>query len=351
MACTHPRIMSVCDISKLPLQFTKRLESLNWKINYDTRRAYRLVAKDSREHDLENIPSWSLMDDLEIPCCNCLQCRLDYSKNWAIRCYLESFQHQHNYFITLTYDEDQIKTGPSGNPTCCRDDVSTFINSLRKKFERLGHKGVRYFGCTEYGDLSFRPHAHLILFNCPIPDLTLDFIDDDGNITHRSSKYGPMFYSQFIKDLWHYGFITIEDANYNTEAYVSRYIMKKQKGQSGEKVYRETLQVEPPKLFMSLKPAIGGQFLMDNEDYLLSDPQLIVPRADKAPLVTGVPRFYKKKLLISHPERYEPMLEKAKENTLKARSLLKGKKKINDNRRDEEDHLLRSFEAFGRNAI
>lgn len=353
MACSHPRIMAVCDISKINnWPFVKRLEKNNWKINYETSRAYRLVAKDSREHDLENIPSWSLLDDMEIPCGNCIQCRIDYSKTWAIRCYLESLQYKNNFFITLTYDEDKIHIGELGNPTCCMKDGQDFIKRLRTKFKReFGHVGIRYFGCQEYGDLSMRPHMHFILFNCPIPDLTLDFLDEDGTITHRSSKYGPMYWSKIISDLWGHGFITVEDANYHTEAYVSRYIMKKIRGKEGQEVYVKQLGIEPPKLFMSLKPAIGGQFLVDNEDYLLSDPSLIIPRMEKEPLIAGVPRFYKKKLLDKYPQLYLPMLEKAKDNILKARSLLKGKQKINDNRANQEDHTIRSFEAFGRNAI
>lgn len=156
-----------------------------------------------------------------------------------------------------------------------------------------------------------------------------------------------MYFSKLIKSLWPYGFITIEDANYNTEAYVSRYIMKKQKGKAGIEVYQKMLDIEPPQLFMSLN--IGQQYFEDHEEELIDNPSLIVPRGDKEPLVSGIPRYYKKKILDRHPDKYDEMLNKAKENTLKARSLLKGKQRINDNRAAKEDHTKRAFDAFSRN--
>ena len=360
MACTNPRIMAVVDTSGfkrvtpeglvVPDWTTlKRMEKLNWKISYEHKRAYRLIAKESRDLPLENIPSWARLDDMEIPCGNCIQCRLDYSKTWATRCYLESLQYDHNYFVTLTYDDEHIKRSPNtNNPTVSIDDFRQFIKDLRQVMRRkYKHIGVKYFGCTEYGDQSFRPHGHIILFNCPIPDLTINFLDDDGNITQHKSSFGFMYFSQLIKSLWPYGFITVEDANYNTEAYVSRYIMKKQKGKAGTELYIKQLDVEPPRLFMSL--GIGEKYFETHESDLLDNPSLIVPRgAGQSPLVSGIPRYYKKKIQERHPEEYDRLISVAKDNTLKARSLLKGKQLINDNRSAKESHTKRSFEAFAR---
>lgn len=361
MACTHPRIMAVCDVSKLKIvtdlgqlipnyALLKRMEKNGWKINYDRKKAYRLVAKDSRDHPLEDIPSWSRLEDMEIPCGNCIQCRLDYSKTWATRCYLESLQYKDNYFVTLTYEDEYIKRGKTGNPTVEIADFRAFVKALRQKLKRdFNHTGVRFFGCTEYGDQSFRPHGHLILFNCPIPDLTINFKDDKGNITQRKSAFGFMYFSQYLKDLWPYGFITIEDANFNTEAYVSRYIMKKQKGKAGQELYIKQLSIEPPQLMMSLKPGIGMKYFEENEMDLIENPSIIVPRGNgQKPLISGIPRNYKKKIFENHPDLYEPMLEIAKDNTSKARSLLAGHQLINDNRRIEEESIKRKFEAFGR---
>lgn len=353
MSCTHPRIMAVAKIKDFPWSSIKRLESLNWKINYDRGLAYRLIAKDSRDHPLEDIPSWARLEDIEIPCGHCIQCRLDYSKTWAIRCCHEASMYEQNYFVTLTIDDEHLVYGKTGNPTLDKDMFTQFIKSLRQKFARLGHVGVRFFGCGEYGSgdgsRGLNPHYHVILFNCPLNDLSLDFVCDDGSIVRKKSSSGePLYFSQFIKDLWPYGFITVEDANYRTEAYVSRYILKKQ-GTSESLVFDKNLNVIPPFLRMSNRPAIGSKFFEDNEQFLIDDPMLIIPRQGKEPLVSGLPRFYKKKIQDNHPELYDDMLAKAKSNTLKARSLIKGKLRINDQRASQESHVLKSFQAYDRN--
>lgn len=352
MSCTHPRIMAVCNIKDIAWPSIKRLEELNWKFNYNRGLAYRLVAKDSREVPLEDIPSWRRLEDMEIPCGHCIQCRLDYSKTWAIRCCHEASMYEHNYFITLTIDDDNLQYGKTGNPTLDKKRFTQFVKAVRKKFERLGHVGVRFFGCGEYGSgdgsRGLNPHYHLILFNCPLSDLSLDFVCDDGSIVRKTSSCGePLYFSQFIKDCWPYGFITVEDANYRTEAYVSRYILKKQ-GLSESLVFDKNLAVIPPFLRMSNRPAIGSTYFEDNEQFLIDNPLLIIPRDRKEPLVTGLPRFYKKKILENHPELYDNMLSKSKDNTFKARSLIAGKDFINNQRASKEIHVLKAFQAYDR---
>lgn len=45
---------------------------------------------------------------LQIPCGQCIGCRLDYSRRWAVRCCLEAQQYDHNFFITLTYNDENL---------------------------------------------------------------------------------------------------------------------------------------------------------------------------------------------------------------------------------------------------
>ena len=39
----------------------------------------------------------------QVPCGQCVGCRLERSRQWAIRCMHESQLHEKNCFITLTY--------------------------------------------------------------------------------------------------------------------------------------------------------------------------------------------------------------------------------------------------------
>ena len=42
---------------------------------------------------------------VEVPCGQCIGCRLERSRQWAMRCVHEAQLHRDNSFITLTYDD------------------------------------------------------------------------------------------------------------------------------------------------------------------------------------------------------------------------------------------------------
>lgn len=351
MACLNPMLMNVVDITGMPWKIVKFHESKGWKISPEKHRMYHIASKESRDLPLENIEDWRRLDLMELPCCNCVQCRLDYSRSWATRCYLESQQYQNNFFITLTYDESKVPLGKTGNMTLKPDDLTQFMKNLRQYFKRnFNFTGIRFFGCGEYGIKTNRPHYHLILFNCPLNDLTPVFVDENGQTSRHVGAHGDIyFYSKIIHDCWNKGFIMVADANYNTEAYVARYIMKKQKGKQGDEVYNKALSICTPFLRMSNRPGIGEKFLNENELSLLENPSLIVPRSNKEPMISGIPRYYKNKLYKRHPEKYDGMLEKAVDKTIKSRSLIK--QSINNNREASENHISRVMETFSRDKI
>lgn len=114
---------------------------------------------------------------------------MEYSRQWAVCCALEAKQWQHNYFVTLTYDDFNVPlrehckvdkftgevTDLNNVMTLLPDHLKAFLKRLRTNAERqLDHQGIRFFACGEYGPLNMRPHYHLILFNCPLPDLVLE---------------------------------------------------------------------------------------------------------------------------------------------------------------------------------
>ena len=98
--------------------------------------------------------SWSkeLLDSMiEVPCGNCIACRLNYSVEWATRCQMESLCHDHTWFITLSYKDSQLIKGcPTfdyeGNlrlyNNLDKNAISRFIRKLRDHF---GHDiNIRY---------------------------------------------------------------------------------------------------------------------------------------------------------------------------------------------------------------
>ena len=45
---------------------------------------------------------------IKIPCGKCIGCRLEHSKQWALRCMHESSLHKENMFLTLTYNNENL---------------------------------------------------------------------------------------------------------------------------------------------------------------------------------------------------------------------------------------------------
>ena len=202
-----------------------------------------------------------------IPCGQCIGCRLDYSRNWANRAYLESLNYKYNYFITFTYNDENIPVGELNNYSLKYEDFCKFLKRLRIYYKRkYNHDNIKYMVCGEYGTNTFRPHYHAIFFNLPIYDLSEDFksIDDDGSISisqHRG--IGSIYYfSQILNDIWGKGNILIGEATWQSMAYVSRYIVKKQLGPS--KSCYSDLGIEPE--FMHVSNGISKDYYLANKD-------------------------------------------------------------------------------------
>jgi hypothetical protein len=187
-----------------------------------------------------------------LPCGQCIGCRLNYSRQWAIRIMHEAQMHDANCFITLTFNQAELEK--RSNPLSL--DVSEyqrFMKRLRKKYG----KSIRFFHCGEYGDKNKRPHYHAIIFGMDFPDKKL-WSERDGN---------KLYTSESLEKLWPYGFSTIGEVTFQSAAYVARYIMKKHKGDGAEDHYTrwcpetgEGTLVDPEYCTMSRKPGIGYEW-------------------------------------------------------------------------------------------
>ena len=65
----------------------------------------------------------------DVPCGKCINCKLDYAKEWALRIYHHASLEKENCFITLTYDNEHLPEDKSVH----RQEVVNFIKKLRKK--------------------------------------------------------------------------------------------------------------------------------------------------------------------------------------------------------------------------
>lgn len=206
---------------------------------------------------------------LEIPCGQCIGCRLEYSRQWANRCMLELPYHDQAWFVTLTYDDAHVPktytvdhdTGEVLAPamTLRARDLQLFFKLLRRHFP---NDKIRFFAAGEYGTNSLRPHYHAIIFGLHLDDLIL----------YKRSVLGYNYFnSEALSRCWidgatgeSRGYVVAGDVSWDTCAYVARYILKKQKGATAD-MYAK-IGIEPEFSRMSRKPGIGRQYYEDHPE-------------------------------------------------------------------------------------
>lgn len=157
---------------------------------------------------------------LQVPCGQCVGCRLERSRQWAIRCVHESKLHKDNCFITLTYNDANL---PSDKSLHYRD-FQLFMKKLRKQYP---DKKIRFYMCGEYGENFGRPHFHACLFNFNFDDLTL----------WKTQNKQKLYRSKKLEKLWPLGHSSVGTVTFESAAYVARYIMKKVTGDAAEDHY------------------------------------------------------------------------------------------------------------------
>ena len=109
---------------------------------------------------------------VKVRCGQCIGCRLEKARQWALRCSHEASLHENNCFVTLTYSDKNL---PKYNSLELRD-FQKFMKRLRKHFDG----GIRFFHCGEYGDKNGRPHYHAILFGIDFDDREIYKVSDAG---------------------------------------------------------------------------------------------------------------------------------------------------------------------------
>ena len=191
---------------------------------------------------------------VELPCGQCSGCRLERSRQWAMRCVHEAQLHEDNIFITLTYDNEHL---PYGGSLYYRD-FQLFMKRLLVHADRhlKRHPGIRFYMCGEYGENFGRPHYHAVMFNYDLPDKKL-FKMERGN---------PLYTSEILSELWGKGLTSVGGVTFQSAAYVARYIMKKVTGDAAEDHYTridpetgEVFERVPEFTNMSRRPGIGAK--------------------------------------------------------------------------------------------
>lgn len=230
---------------------------------------------------------------VKVPCQRCIGCRLERSRQWAIRCVCESQMHRENSFLTLTYDDDHLTYGGASHGILVPEHLQRFWRALRKPLRKRG-KRIRYFACGEYGDQSNRPHYHACLFGFDFPDKTLHSTKDGVNL----------YRSDYLDSLWGHGLCVIGDVTFESAAYVARYVMKKRLGKDADTYSAQG--ISPEFVVMSRRPGIGSTWLEKFQSDVFPHDYMVVRNGIKS----KPPKFFTNKYALSHPLESEDIKNK-----------------------------------------
>jgi hypothetical protein len=242
---------------------------------------------------------------MQVPCGQCIECRIERSRQWAIRCMHESSLYQENCFLTLTYDPEFVPVR-KGQQTLWKADIRNFIKRLR--FE-LGNEKVRYLQCGEYGQVCARcgkshdqctcghylpgigrPHHHVCLFGFDFPD---------KQFYKLSKKGSKQFTSETLNRIWGFGFCTIGELNFESAAYVARYCTKVINGDMKKDHYQNRT---PEYATMSRRPGIGQRWYekYKNDLYGQGNDHCVIRNG----VVVKPPKYYDKLKEMEEPDKY-----------------------------------------------
>lgn len=202
----------------------------------------------------------------------------------------EASMHEHNSFITLTYDAEHVPDRGQLE----HKDFQDFMKRLRK------HGAVRYYMAGEYGSLNGRPHYHAGLFGW----------DWDDKIFYKTTASGEDIYtSARLQKLWPWGFSSTADVTFESMAYVARYCMDKKTGDAAEEHYKRfdylgEYQLNPEYNRMSLKPGIGATWLKKYNQDVYNYDYVIVNGHETRP-----PKYYDKLFDAENPLQMEYLKE------------------------------------------
>lgn len=191
-----------------------------------------------------------VLQSLLLPCGRCVGCRLERSRQWAVRIMHEASGSEDNSFVTLTYDDAHAPVHGSLN----YGDFQRFMKRLRRA---VGP--VRFFMCGEYGADRGRPHFHAGLFG-------VSFRNDRYRWRKGQGGY-PIYRSPLLELLWPFGSSEIGELCRESAAYMARYTFKKVTGDLADRHYEridndtgEVVHRHPEFARMSLRPGIGANW-------------------------------------------------------------------------------------------
>lgn len=263
---------------------------------YHPVRAFRaVVPNEAGKLPVAFKPNAYFVQPVDLPCGKCVGCRLERTRQWAVRAMHEASLHEDNCFVTLTYDPAHLPSPPSLVPR----HLQLFWKRLRR---RLAPRRISFLACGEYGELRDRPHYHALIFGYWPSDC----------VRVGRPKGHDIFSSQLLADCWKMGFVSVGTLTFESAAYVARYSLKKvdnharsdarwfaadSSGQVVALSHYERLDYDTGELYFllpeflrcSLRPAIGKRWFEQFAPEVLQSDSVVTRGREMKP-----PRYYDK---------------------------------------------------------
>ena len=192
-------------------------------------------------------PAWKYPGGLLVPCGKCLQCRIKRRTEWTLRLTHELDYHEDSSFITLTYQDKYLPE----NCSLVKTDLQKFFKRLRK---RIRPRKIKYFACGEYGEKTYRPHYHAIVYGLSLS------LQDQMEVIHAWP------YCDWSNDEIYKGAFGI--AEQDSINYVAGYVTKKLSGPEEKLIYLDQ-GLEPT--FKISSQGLGLDYALENKEKILNN--------------------------------------------------------------------------------
>lgn len=213
-----------------------------------------------------------------IPCGKCPLCLRRRVREMTKRAVHEASCHEHNCFVTLTYDDEHLVPDKDAYR-----EVQLFLMRLRKKTDIR----FRYLCATEKGtNGTKRIHHHICFFG--FSPFALNW-----RYKVKNSGKNPSYIIPKLTSVWGNGHVLVSPFSPKTAAYTCGYCYKKSFGKDCDDADFRPSEYE--KVRTSRRPGLGALYFLKNKFKMLN--------GYKNSLVnTYIPRYYFKLL-----EKYDPL--------------------------------------------
>ncbi|UOF81150.1 replication associated protein [Microviridae sp.] len=235
--------------------------------------------------------SYTDVKGIAIPCGQCIQCRLEKARQWALRIMHETQGHDISSFITLTYRDDCLPVGGS----LIKTDIQRFFKRLRKS---IYPEKLRYYAVGEYGGQTQRPHYHAVIFGYRPPDCK-EYGIAYNSAYGTNARQNKLYTSKTLDSTWGKGACMIGSVDWESASYVARYVVDKITGDMAVSYYHGRI---PEFSLMSRRPGIGGLFYEKYQNQLWRHDYVVMNGKKMRP-----PKRYEKYLELTDPERLKKL--------------------------------------------